>query len=84
MHFPPQAYFGALIVYIQFNVTQNKEIGCIEKRTYYVNKLRQNVVGNRTMTSNCDVTNSAHQIQMTTQMPLNETPNENFLRTPLN
>jgi len=34
------------------------------------------------MTSNCDVTKSAHQIQMTT-MCLNETPHENFLRTPL-
>jgi len=28
--------------------------------------------GNMTMTSNCDVTNSAHQIQMTTILPLNE------------
>jgi len=48
------------------------------------------------MTSDCDVTNSAHQKQMTTMPtkwnPLNETPNEshlnetpyeNLLRTPL-
>jgi len=37
-----------------------------------------------TMTSNCDATNSVHQIQMATDhMPLNENPHENFLRTPL-
>jgi len=36
--------------------------------------------------SNCDLINSAHQIQMTNDhhMPLNETPpHENSLRTPL-
>jgi len=36
------------------------------------------------MTSNCDVTNSAHQIQTTTIWPWTKpTPHENFLRTPL-
>jgi len=35
------------------------------------------------VTSNCDVTNSAHQIHMAHHMPLNVTPHENFLRTPL-
>ena len=39
--------------------------------------------GNMDMTSNCDVTKSAHQIQMTTIWPLTQTPHENFLRTPL-
>ena len=38
--------------------------------------------GNRTMTSNCDVTNSAHQIQMTTLCRWMNPPHENFLRTP--
>ena len=36
------------------------------------------------VTSNCDVTNSAHQMQMTTIWPWTKTPHENFLRTPLN
>jgi len=36
------------------------------------------------MTSNCDITNSAHQIQITTIWPWTKTsPHENFLRTPL-
>jgi len=35
-----------------------------------------------TMTSNCDVTNSTHQIQMTTYA-VNETSHENFLHMPL-
>ena len=39
--------------------------------------------GNRTMTSNCDVTNSAQQIQMTTLCYWMKPPHENFLRTPL-
>jgi len=39
--------------------------------------------GKMEMTSNCDVTNSAHQIQMTTLWPWTKTPHENFLRTPL-
>ena len=39
--------------------------------------------GNRTMTSNCDVTNSAQQIQMTTLCHWMKPPHENFLRTPL-
>jgi len=39
--------------------------------------------GNRTMTSNCDVTNSAQQIQMTTLCHWMKSPHENFLRTPL-
>jgi len=30
------------------------------------------------MTANCDVTNSAHQIQMTTVCHLNESPNKIF------
>jgi len=39
----------------------------VEQYAYYVNKLRQNVgFGNMEMTSNCDVTNSAHQMPMTT------------------
>ena len=33
----------------------------VEEYAYYVNKL-----GNRNITSNCDVTKSEHQIQMTT------------------
>jgi len=39
--------------------------------------------GNKTMTSNCDVTNSAHQIQMTTLRHWKKPPHEKFLRTPL-
>ena len=39
--------------------------------------------GNVEMTSNCDVTSSANQIQMTTIWSLPKTPHENFLRTPL-
>jgi len=40
--------------------------------------------GNRTVTSNCDVTNSPHQIQMTTLCHwMKPPPHENFLRTPL-
>ena len=39
--------------------------------------------GNMDMSSNCDVTNSAHQIQMTTIWPWTKNPHENFLRTPL-
>jgi len=39
--------------------------------------------GNRTMTSHCDVTNSAQQIQMTTLCHWKKLPHENFLRTPL-
>ena len=39
--------------------------------------------GNRTMTSFCDVTNSANQIQMTTQCHWMKPPREKFLRTPL-
>jgi len=39
--------------------------------------------GNMYMTSNCDVTNSAHQIKMTTIWPWTKNPHENFLRTPL-
>jgi len=38
---------------------------------------------NRTMTSFCDVTNSAHQIQMTTLCHWMKTPHEKFLRKPL-
>jgi len=39
--------------------------------------------GNRTITSFCDVTNSAHQIQMTTLCRWMKPPHEKFLRTPL-
>jgi len=39
--------------------------------------------GNVEMTSNCDVTSSANQIQMTTISSLPKPPHENFLRTPL-
>jgi len=40
--------------------------------------------GNRTMTSFCDVTNSAHRIQMTTLCRwMKPPPHEKFLRTPL-
>jgi len=35
------------------------------------------------MTSNCDVTNSAHQTQITTIRHWTKPPHENFLRTPL-
>jgi len=36
------------------------------------------------MTSNCDLTKSAHQIENDHHLPLNdETPHEYFLRTPL-
>jgi len=37
--------------------------------------------GNMSMTSNCDVTNSAHQIQMTTISHWMKSPHKNFLRT---
>jgi len=40
-------------------------------------------IGNRTMTSNCDVTISPHQIQMTPLCHWMKAPHENFLRTPL-
>jgi len=39
--------------------------------------------GNMNMTSNCDVTKSAHQIQMTTICHWMKNPHEIFLRTPL-
>jgi len=39
--------------------------------------------GNMTITSNCDVTNSAHQVQMTTICHWMKPPHENFLRMPL-
>jgi len=39
--------------------------------------------GKRTMTSKCDVTNSAQQIQMTALCHWMKPPHENFLRTPL-
>ena len=39
--------------------------------------------GNMEMTSNCDVTNSEHQIHMTTIWAWSKHPHENFLRTPL-
>jgi len=38
---------------------------------------------NMEMTSNCDVTNCEHQIQMTTIWAWTKPPRENFLRTPL-
>ena len=38
---------------------------------------------NMTMTSNCNITNSAHQIQMTTICHWMKPPHKNFLRTPL-
>jgi len=47
-------------------------------------KLRQNVgLENMNMTSNYDVTNNAHQIQMTPYATECNLPQENFLRTPL-
>jgi len=36
------------------------------------------------MTSNCDVTNNPHQIQMTIICHWMNPPHENFLHTPLN
>jgi len=36
-----------------------------------------------TMTSNCDITNSAHQIQMTTMCHWMKPSHESFLRRPL-
>jgi len=39
--------------------------------------------GNRTITSNCDVTISAHQMHMTTLCHWMKPPHEDFLRTPL-
>jgi len=47
-------------------------------------KLRQNVgLENMNMTSKYDVTNNAHQIQMTPICHWMNPQNENFLRTPL-
>jgi len=40
-------------------------------------------LGSRNMTLNSDVTNSPHQIQMTTIRHWINPPHENFLRTPL-
>jgi len=46
----------------------------VEKYAYYVKQTSpKGWFGNMNMTSNCDVTNSAHQTQMTTT-PLNDTP----------
>ena len=44
---------------------------------------QQTSLENMYMTSNCDVTNSAHQVQMTTICHWMKPPHENFLRTPL-
>jgi len=55
----------------------------VEKYAYYVNKQPKRWFGNMEITSICDVTNSAHQIQMTTVWPWTKPPHENFLRTPL-
>jgi len=40
-------------------------------------------LGNMNTTSNCDVTNSAHQMQMTTMCHWMKSPHENVLCTPL-
>jgi len=58
---------------------------CAEEYAYCANKLRQNVgFGNMNTTSNCDVTNSGHETEMTTICHwMKLSPQENFLRTPL-
>jgi len=51
----------------------------VEKYAYYINKPRQKRwFGNMTMTPNCDVTNSAHLIQMTTICHWMKSPMEIF------
>jgi len=47
----------------------------VEEHAYYVNKRRaKTLVWKKNLTSNCDVTNSAHQIQMTSTSHWMKTP----------
>ena len=66
VYFCPISQLGALIVYIQCNDTQNKGNGCRRICILCQQTLPKRWFGNMNMLSNCDVTNSAHQKQMTT------------------
>ena len=73
---------GALIVYTQCNDTQNKESACRRICIMCQQTSPKHWFGNMNMTSNCDVTNSAHQIQMATTCHWMKSPMK-LLRTPL-
>ena len=74
MYFLPISKLGALIVYIQCNDTQNKGSGCREICILCQQTSQKGWFGNMDMTSNCDVTNSVHQTQMTTVCHWMKTP----------
>jgi len=57
---------GVLIVYIQCNDTQNTESVCRRICIMCQQTSPKRWFGNLNITSNCDVTNSAHQMQITT------------------
>jgi len=78
------AWSADYVVYIQCNDTWNKGSGCRKICILCQQTSPNHSFGNMTMTSNCDVRNGAHQIQMTTICHIMKTlPHENFLRTPL-
>jgi len=66
VYFPSISWPGALIVYIQSNGTKIKGSACGRTCVLCQPKSRKRCFGKMSMTSNCDVTNSSHQIQMTT------------------
>ena len=56
---------------------------CVVKYTYYCQQTSpKRWFGSMTLASNCEVTHSAHQIQMTAICHWMKPHNENFLRTP--
>ena len=63
MYFPPISYPGALIV---CKNAWDKESACRRISILCQQTSPKRWFGNTNVTSNCDVTNSSHQIQMTT------------------
>ena len=82
-YFPPLFKLGALKVYIQCNATLNKGSACRRICLLCQQTSPKRWIGNMNMTSNCDVTKSAHQVQMTNICHWMN-PHETFLRNPLN
>jgi len=66
VYFPPICEPGTLIIYNQFNDTQIKGSACRRICILWQETSPKRWFGNKNMTSYCDVTNSAHQIQMIT------------------
>ena len=81
--FPPIPQLGALMVYIQCNGTHDKQSVCRRICSLCQQTSPKRWLGHMNMTLNCDGTNSAHQMQMSTICHWMKTPHENFLRTPL-